>query len=113
MAAGTYNIYINQGSDWATQIVVREDGVVKDITGYLARAQMRSTKKSDTVSANFVCDIPTPTNGIVVMSLPNATSSAMNPARYYYDLEIYTAGDAIVLRLLNGTSIIDGEVTKP
>jgi hypothetical protein len=113
MAAAKHNIRIDQGSDWAVSMVVSEAGVVKDLTGYLARAQMRPTKKSATISATFVCDIPTPLAGAVSMSLPNAVSSAMTAAVYHYDLEIYTAGDADVIRLLKGTSTIDGEVTRP
>jgi hypothetical protein len=113
MPAAEYNIRIDQGSDYAISLVISEAGVVKDLTGYLGRAQMRPAKKSNTVSGSFVVDIPTPLTGAVVMSLPNATSTGMTPAKYYYDLEIYTAGDADVIRLLKGTSTVDTEVTRP
>jgi hypothetical protein len=113
MPAAEYNIPIDQGSDWTVELVVSEDGVVKDITGYLARAQMRPKKNSATISATFVCDVHTPVLGKLSMSLPNAISTALTAAVYYYDLEIYTAGDAQVTRLIKGKVTLDGEVTKP
>ena len=77
MSAARYNLVIDQGSDFAVNFTVKDNGSAKDLTGYSARAQMRTTKSASSVAATFTCSIPTPANGTVVMSLPNATSSAM------------------------------------
>ena len=102
MAAANYDLTIDQGSTFVIDITVKEAGSVKDLTGYSARAQMRSTKTAADVAASFTCSIPIPTNGIVKMELPASTSSAMTAGLFFYDLEIHTAGDAIVKRLIEG-----------
>lgn len=112
MSAGKYDIKIDQGSDYATQIVVKDNGVAQDLTIYTARAQMRSRKSSSTIAATFTCSIPNPTDGTILMELPHATSSALTPGLYYYDLEIYTAGEASVTRLLEGKVTLTPEVTR-
>ena len=58
MAAANYDLTIDQGSTFVIDITVKESGSVKDLTGYSARAQMRSTKTASEVAASFTCSIP-------------------------------------------------------
>jgi len=111
MSAASKNITIDQGSDWALELVIKDSGIVRDITGYSGRAQMRPTKTSTTLTATFTC-VVTAVEGKVVMSLPAATSASITPGVYFYDLEIYTAADAAVSRLLKGKATVDAEVTR-
>ena len=112
MTAAAYNLKIDQGSDFALDLVVKEDNVVKNLTGYSARAQMRNTKGAATAAATFTCSVPNASAGEVKMQLTNSASSAISAGKYYYDLEIYTASDVIVNRLMEGTVIITPEVTR-
>lgn len=112
MSAATFNITIDQGSDYALDFVVKQNGIPVDLTGYAARADLRPRKGSDTLTAQFTCAVVTPASGLVKMSLANAVSSAVEAGIYYYDLEIYTAGDAIVKRLLQGRVKLNPETTK-
>ena len=112
MSAATYNIEIDQGSDFNIEIEVKEDGSVKNLTGYSARAQARSAEEDSNAAFSFTCSIPTPTNGKVLMNLPAATSSSTTAGQYVYDLEIYTSSDAAVSRLIKGTCTIDREITR-
>jgi hypothetical protein len=112
MSAAHYNIEVDQGSDFSIDIEVKEDDELKDLTGYSARAQARETEEDSSVSFSFTCTIPTPSNGVVKMSLPAATSSSATAGQYVYDLEVYTASDAAVSRLLKGTCTIDREITR-
>lgn len=113
MAAPKHNLTIDQGSDFVFDLVVSESGVIKDLTGYSARSQIRPKRASSTLTASFTCEVLTPpVNGVVKMTLPNATSSAMEAGLYYYDLEIYTSGDAIVKRILQGEITLTQEVTR-
>ena len=112
MAAANYDLTIDQGSTFVIDITVKESGSAKDLTGYAARAQMRSTKTDSTVAATFSCSIPIPSNGVVKMELPATTSTAMASGVYFYDLEIHTANDAIVKRLIEGKVTINQEVTR-
>lgn len=112
MSAARYNLVIDQGSDFAINFTVKEDGSAKNLTGYSARAQMRTSKTASSVAATFTCAISTPANGTVTMSLPNATSSALTAGTYVYDLEIFTANNATVTRLLQGSVDLTQEVTR-
>ena len=112
MAAANYDLTIDQGSTFVIDITINESGSAKDLTGYSARAQMRSTKTATSVAASFTCSIPVPSNGIVKMELPAATSTAMTAGLFFYDLEINTAGDAIVKRLIEGKVTLNQEVTR-
>ena len=112
MAAATYNITIDQGSDFSLDFVVKSNDVPVDLTGYSARAHLRPKKGSDTLTAQFTCTITDAVNGAIKIELPNATSSGVEPGIYYYDLEIYTANDAIVNRLLQGKATLTPETTK-
>jgi len=112
MTAATYNLTIDQGSDFAVQLTLNEGGVVKDLTGWAARAQLRSKKTSTSVAATFTCTIPTPDNGIIIMELSNSETVGIPSGLYYYDLELYTPSDVNVTRLLEGSVNITQEVTR-
>ncbi len=112
MSAATYNIEIDQGSDYNITVEVKEDGSVKDLTGYSARAQARSDIEDSSAAFNFTCTIPSPSNGKILVKLPAATSSSATAGEFVYDLEVYTSGDAAVSRLMGGTATIHREVTR-
>lgn len=112
MAAANYDLTIDQGSTFVIDITIKEDGSVKDLTGYSARSQMRSTKTAADVAASFTCTIPVPTSGVVKMELPASTSSDMSAGLYFYDLEIHTGSDAVVKRLIEGKVTLNQEVTR-
>ena len=54
MAAGKYNITIDQGSDFSIQLTVKESGTAKNLTGYNARAQLRTTQTASSVAAGLI-----------------------------------------------------------
>lgn len=113
MTAATYDLVIDQGSDFAIDLLIKEEGTPKDLTGYSARAQMRTTRTSTEVAGSFSCAVLNPpTDGKVKMSLSNADSSAMGAGRYFYDLEIHTPNNAIVKRLIQGEVTLNQEVTR-
>lgn len=113
MAAGRYNIEIDQGSDYSLNLNIKEAGVVKDLSGYSARGQIRKSKTSNDVSASFTCTVLTPaTDGNIKIELRNSVSSLMSAGLYYYDIEIYTANDSIVKRIIQGELVLCPEVTR-
>lgn len=112
MSAATYNFNLDQGADFALDIVMREDGAVKDLTGYSARAQMRKTKDATEISGTFTCSVPSPTLGTIKMEMANAVTGLLPAGAYFYDLEIYTSGDAVVLRLIQGQVTVTREITR-
>ena len=112
MAAGTYNLVIDQGSDFGFEFVVKEDGVAKDLTGYSARGQLRRKKTSPNISGTFTCTITDAANGTGTVSMDNTTTTSLTPGWEYYDVELYTAGDSYVERILEGRVEIRAEVTR-
>ena len=112
MAAAKYNISIDQGSDFALDITITDSGSPKNLTGYSARAQLRSAVQSETLEGAFVCTIADPLTGVINISMTNAVSKLLDPKTYVYDLEIYTLNDAFVQRILYGTVKVTAEVTR-
>lgn len=113
MSAGKHNITIDQGADFAMQLTLSENAVATDLTGYYVRAQLRKKKTSTAVTATFTCTVVgDPTNGIINIAMVNGITAPISPGRYYYDIEIYTASDVIVLRILEGSAEVTAEVTR-
>ena len=112
MSAGTYNVTIEQGADFAISLTITENGSAKNLSGYSARAQMRSKKSSTTVGGTFTCSITSASEGKVKMSMSNSTTKDLTPGVYFYDLELFTASDANVTRLLEGKATVTAEVTR-
>ena len=112
MSAATYNFNLDQGADFALDTTMKEDGTVKDLTGYSARAQLRKTREAENPTASFVCIIPNPTTGIIKMEMSNSVTASIPAGVYLYDLEIYTSGDTFVTRLLHSQVTITREITQ-
>jgi hypothetical protein len=112
MAAATYNITIDQGSDFALQLTLSENDSPRDLTGYSARAHLRAKKTSSATSAVFTCTIDDPATGVVNMSLSNSTTFGLAAGMYFYDLELYSTGSGNVTRLIQGTATVTQEVTR-
>lgn len=112
MSAGTYNLVIDQGSDFALDLVVKESGTALNLSNYSGRAQMRTSVDASSASASFTVTVTDAAAGKLKMVLAAATSSALAAGQYVYDLEIYTAGDAAVKRILQGDVTVTPEITK-
>ena len=94
MAAGTYDIVIDQGSDFAIEIAVSP------------------SPTSGTKTADFVCAITNASQGKIKMSLTNTTTAAISSGKYYYDLELVNTSTSVVNRLLQGVARVTPEVTR-
>jgi len=112
MSAGTYNITIDQGTDFVLDLAVKENDAAFDLTGYSARAQLRRTKEDTSATATFSCTVVSASAGTIKMELDNSTTSSISEGSYYYDLEIYTAADAIVQRIIQGSASVTREITR-
>jgi hypothetical protein len=112
MTAATHNLIVNQGSDFAMELKLSENDQARDLTGFFARSQIRAKKTDAVVSAEFTCDIHAPIEGRLSMQIGNSATKTLSPGIYYYDLELYTANDGNVIRLLEGTVTVTPEVTR-
>ena len=112
MSAGTYNLVIDQGSDFALDLVIKEGGSALNLANYSGRAQLRTSVTASSASASFTVTVTNAANGALKMQLPAATSSGISAGQYVYDLEIYTSSDSIVKRIMQGEATITPEVTR-
>ena len=123
MSAATYNLFIDQGSDFAVDLVIKENGSAMDLTNYSGRGQLRSTHESTTIAAYLKVTKTNPTGGALKVELPNGNwtdsggttrqgSTDIAAGQYVYDIEIFTNADAVVKRIMMGTATINPEVTR-
>jgi hypothetical protein len=112
MAAGAYDLYIEQGATFRRTLTVKAAGVAVPLTGYTARAQIRAKAADAAVLHEITCTIPTPANGQIVMLITDEDTAAFTWKTGVWDLELETpTGD--VTRLLKGSVEVDPEVTRP
>lgn len=129
MAAGIYNIVIEQGADWELAFVWKDNANVPyDLTGYTAQMQVRKTF----ASKDKVFDLTTENNRIVLNTEPGhvaiTISSALSRAvavsaadlawkdgkkgaTFEYDIELTNPGGKIK-RLMQGSAFFIPEVTR-
>tara|TARA_Y100000591_G_C21438373_1_gene500305 strand:+ start:271 stop:609 length:339 start_codon:yes stop_codon:yes gene_type:complete len=112
MAAGTYDIVIDQGSDFAIEVAISEYGSVTPIQTHSARAQLRPSPTSSTKTADFTCTITNASQGKLKMALGNSTTASIASGKYYYDLELVNTSNNTVTRLLQGVARVTPEVTR-
>ena len=109
--AAISNLYIDAGSTFNAIVTVRgTDGNVLNLTGFSVASQIKKSYGS-LVAYNFITSIYDAPSGRVKITLPAATSSAIKPGRYLYDIEI-TAPSLEKLRAVEGLVIITPEITK-
>ncbi|MGS2647082.1 hypothetical protein [Streptosporangium sp. LJ11] len=119
MAAGIFDIDIEQGSDYDRLLQLTTQGTNPQplvLTGYSARAQVRPNRGRDTVvlyeltsdGGGLAIDGPA---GHITVTIPGEDSSAWLWTEAVYDLEIVSP-DGKVTRLLKGAFRVDPEVTR-
>lgn len=112
MAAGNYDIVIDQGADFSLQIAIAQDGTAINLSNHTASAQLRPTPSSDTLTATFTCSITDAANGVLKMSLGYATTANISSGKYYYDLELYNSSSNTMARLIQGVARVTQNVTR-
>ena len=122
MTAARYDITIDQGSDFALSLIVKESGVVKDFRtadskSWGARASFRKTFE-DSTSFDLGATTSGANDGIVDLSNAFNANTSATAGTYVYDLEIFqhAEGDTDtvykVTRLLTGNLTLRREVTR-
>jgi hypothetical protein len=106
------NIYIDQGSTYASVIDVKDsNGLPFNLTSYLSRGQIRKSYSSSNATS-FATSINLPLEGKVGVSLTATQTRGMKPGRYVYDVEIYNSGGHVI-RIAEGQVEISPASTRP
>lgn len=118
MPAAKYDLYIEQGADFSKSIVLKNpDGSVKDLTNVTLHLQIREYHFSDEIlleayshgnNPTLLINIPT---GTVTIKFAHGQTSTLAVRKAVYDLEM-TTPTSEVIRLMQGTVIVDPEVTR-
>ena len=112
MAAGNYDIVIDQGSDFSIELVVAQNGSPVNLSSHTASAQLRPTPTSSTLTATFTCTVTNATEGKLTMSLGYALTRNIASGKYYYDLELFNSSANSITRLIQGVARVTAEVTR-
>ena len=111
------NAVAMQGSTWEYVLkVVHEDtGLPFNLSGYSGRSQIRKGYGSIEVVKEWVVTIlAPPENGEIRLRLEAVDTAGIKRGRYVSDVEIYTAGDGEVKKVLQIPKLeVYPEVTKP
>lgn len=104
------NIVIEQGATFSSGIDVADiDGTPYNLSGYSVASQMRKSYTSSN-AVSFSCSHNS-TGGVITISLSATATTAINPGRYMYDVEI-TSNTAIVTRVVEGIVTVTPNFTR-
>lgn len=116
MSAGILNLTVEQGTTFSQRLTWKINSNAVDLTGYTARMKVRVPNRRD---KEPLLSFTTSTGGGITLggsagtidiSISAATTAALVPAKYTYDLELVSSG-GVVTRLVKGTFIVVAEVT--
>ena len=90
MSAGTYNLVIDQGSDFALDLVIKEGGTALNLLNYTGRAQLRTSVDASSASATFSVTVTNAAGGEEFCGdeLADAESNT-----FYFEI---AAGDSLI-----------------
>lgn len=113
MAAGKYNILIQQGADYIQRVTVKESvsQVPVNITGCTVRGMVRVNYEDVAPVATFTCTIIDAVGGVFEFKLSSAQTTILDFETGYYDVEIVYPS-TVVDRLLQGKAVLSKEVTR-
>lgn len=104
------NIFVDQGSDFAMVVDLKQTVGTLNLTGYTARGQIKRTYSSST-SVSFTASVDV-SNTELDISLSAAQTGALKAGRYVYDIEILDGNSpAGVTRVLEGQLEVTPRVT--
>jgi len=111
MNPADYNLTIYRDRDFSKPFVFKDgDGVVINLTGYTAKAQVRPTKDSTTLTVEFTV-VQVDVEGKVTLSLTDAQTLALAEGHYWWDLEL-TNPSGLRQNYVEGAVYIKKTVTR-
>ena len=112
MAAGVYNISIEQGSTWSLRLEIdSQAGVDMDLTGYTVASKIGKSYY-DPSPVSMTTAWFDQSEGIFTISLSAAQTNALDAAHeYIYDVEI-TSSTGVVTRMIQGRASISPSITS-
>lgn len=106
------NLYIDQGSDYSTGIILEDkNSDPLDLDTLSFDGQIRRTYQSET-SYDFVISIADADGGEIEVSVPESTTSIMKGGRYVYDIFAEDSVSGTRFKVLEGIVELIPQVTR-
>ena len=99
----------NATASASIEVIFKPSGYM-DLTTLDFRGQIRKTVDDNTVQTSF--NFLKQTTTTVKMSLTSTQTSLLSGNNFVYDIEMFTAGDSYVTKVLKGTIVANDEVTR-
>jgi hypothetical protein len=113
MAAANYDIIVEQGSDFLLGLLLKNaKGVPFDLTGVIARGQLRANVKDSAPLCSF--DITFDQNrstGKLTLFIPAAVTTTLDFVNGFYDLE-FESSTGMIKRIMQGKVTFSPEITR-
>jgi len=103
-----------RGDDWTIKLNITENSAVVNITGYEYWLTLKSnidTADPGQVQVSIVASGANATNGIVYITVPNATTYNVTPGTYNYDVQQIDTANKITTILLGKVKVVK-DVTR-
>jgi hypothetical protein len=111
--AAKANIIIDQGTTFSTTVTVTSaNGSPLNLAGYTTSAQLRKHYASANSTAFTASIAANSQTGVIDLQMPASVSQTLTAGRYVYDLEIYSAGNTAVTRVVEGIVTVTPGVTR-
>jgi hypothetical protein len=109
-----YNVTMYQGASFDLSLTWNVNSLPVNLTGYTSRMQVRTSFDSATTVLSLTNGSGITlggTVGTILVEASPATTAGVATGQYVYDLEMVSGGSAVT-RLIQGTFLVDPEVTK-
>lgn len=111
MTPGSRDISIYQGDTYVHELRIKDSANANvNITGRTYSGQIKISKRSSAITANFTANITNGANGIVQFTLTPETTANIDPGTYYYDFQ--QIDGVVKLTLVAGNAVVSGDVTN-
>lgn len=112
LTPATLDLTVVQGDSFAESFTFSQSGSTLNLSTYTFRAQVRSERSSSaSLLATFTVGTGSASTGVLAVSLSAATTSALDPGRYWWEFE-WTVGSS-VRTVLGGEFVVVDQVAKP
>lgn len=113
MPAGYQELFLEQGTTFTTTITLDDvNGVPYDLSGTVAKSQIKKSYYSSSPIAEFDVSISTdPTKGIISLDLTSQITKNLASGRYVYDVALKDTSNNVT-RILEGVINVLPQVTK-
>lgn len=111
MIPADHDIVIHRDRDYSKGFVLKDsDEIIINLTGYSARAEIRPTKDSTTLTIAFTCTI-TPASGRIDIELTDVQTLSLTVGKYWWDL-VLTDSSGKRQSYVEGTAFVKATVTR-